>query len=302
MARCVVGVDGGGTHTRAVVLDAQGRELGRADGRAAVADPRSAGAAAAAVAETCASAVGAAGRALPVDAVYAALTGAGREAARTAVELELGRLGVAARVHVGTDASAAFHDAFGNGPGILVISGTGSIAWGRSDDGRETRAGGWGLHVGDEGSGFTIGSQAMRRVSRQDDGRAPRTGLHGAILDFLGLGGVDDLVIWAGGASKGDVASLAKVVSAEAATGDAQAAEILAQAVRDLEAHVLAILEKLGPWRQPPSVALMGGLLNPGRPLREPLAAALARHRLPLVERPLDPALGAARLALARLG
>lgn len=302
MSRFVVGVDGGGTHTRAVVLDADGSELGRADGGAAMADARNPGEAAGAVAEACAEALGRAGLSLPADALWAGLTGAGREASRSAVELELERLGVAKDVHVGTDVGAAFHDAFGDGPGILMISGTGSIAWGRAEDGREGRVGGWGHHIGDEGSGWAIGLEALRLVARQADGRSGRTRLQGAVLEFLHLAAVDDLIPWAGAATKTRVAALAPVVAAAAAAGDAAAGEILVQAVADLEAHVLAVHERLGPWSTPPRVALSGGLLRPGRPLRRPLEEALAPHRLHPLERDLDPALGAARLALARLG
>ena len=87
-------------------------------------------------------------------------------------------------------------------------------------------------------------------------------------------------------------------VAAASMAGDSVAGEILVQAVEDLEGHVLAILENLGPWAEPPRLALAGGLLRPGRALRRPLAAALAKHRLVPLESPLDPAIGAARLAL----
>lgn len=298
MTRLVIGVDGGGTHTRAVVLDGAGTEVGRAEGGAAVADARNPGRAATAVAEVCAAAGRSAGAVLPVDALWAGLSGAGREEARAAVEVELERLGVARAVHVDSDVGAAFHDAFGDGPGILLISGTGSIAWGRAEDGREGRVGGWGHHIGDEGSGYAVGREGLRRIARQADGRAPRTRLQMAVLDFLGLQGAEELVMWAGGASKAEVAALAPVVAAASAAGDAVAAEILQVAAEELEGHVLAILENLGPWREPPPVALAGGLLRPGRALRRPLEVALARHRLTPVDRPLDAARGAARLAL----
>lgn len=301
MTGYVVGVDGGGTHTRAIVLDRGGAVVGRADGSAAVADARDPARAASAVADTCRAAAHDAGLALPFGALWAGLSGAGREAARSAVELELRRLGVAEAVRVGTDVAAAFHDAFGDGPGVLLIAGTGSIAWGRSEDGREGRVGGWGQHIGDEGSGYAVGLEALRRITRQVDGRAPRTRLQVAVLDFLGFTGADDLVYWAAGATKAQVAGLAPVVAAAARAGDAAASEILSQAVADLEGHVLAILENLGPWEEPPVVALGGGLLGPGRPLRAPLEQALARHRVAVLQRSPDPAAGAARMALGGL-
>ena len=159
--------------------------------------------------------------------------------------------------------------------------------------------GGWGHHIGDEGSGYAIGQEALRQVARMVDGRAPRTLLHMAVLDALALAGGDDLVPWAASATKAQVASLAPVVAAAAATGDAVARKILDGAVEELEGHVLAILENLGPWTEPPPIALAGGLLREGRALRRPLEGALARHRLTAMARPLDPAMGAARMALA---
>ena len=301
MSRYVIGVDGGGTHTRAVVLDESGRELGRSEGRSAVADARDPRAAAYTVADVCAAAALSAGRSLPVDFLWAGLSGAGRESARSAVEMELGRLRVASQVSVGTDVAAAFHDAFSDGPGILLISGTGSIAWGRAENGRQGRVGGWGHHIGDEGSGYAIGLDALRRVARHADGRAPHTHLQQKVFEHLGLTEVDELVNWASSATKAEVAALAPVVARTSADFDEVAGEILTHAVEELEGHVLAILESLGPWEHPPQVALSGGLLRPGRPLRAPLLPLLSRHRLPVLDREIDPGVGAARLPLKGL-
>jgi len=299
MSRYVIGVDGGGTRTRAVVLDEDGNDLGRAEGDAAVADAVDPVPATRAVAAVCGAAARVAEIALPVDAVWAGLAGAGRETARSAVEVELGRTGVARVARVGTDVFAAFHDAFGEGPGVLLIAGTGSIAWGRAEDGREGRVGGWGHHVGDEGSGYAIGTDALRRVTKTADGRAPETTLRESILSHLELSGVDELVQWKATARRANVAALAPVVAANAAAGDAAAREIIDDAVNELERHVLAVLENLGPWQAPPRVALAGGLLQPGRALRAPMEAALARQGVPLLEREIDPAMGAGRLACA---
>ncbi len=299
MTRYVIGVDGGGTKTRAVAVDESGREVGRAEGGPAIAGARDPLAPARAVAGTVRAAAAAAGITVPVEVVWAALSGAGREAARSAVELELGRLRVATRVCVGTDVEAAFHDAFGAGPGILLIAGTGSIAWGRSESGTEARVGGWGPHIGDEGSAYAIGLEALRRVARDADGRAPETDLREAVLHRLRLSHPEDLVPWAADASKAQIAALAPVVAD--AAGDAVAREILAHAVEDLEGHVRTLLETLGPWRQPPGLALGGGLLLPGGPLRAALEEVAGRHRLDLLDRSLDGARGAASLGRALL-
>lgn len=302
MRRVVVGVDCGGTRARAVVLDDAGVELARGEGPGAVAHAGEPTVAAGAVAAVCREAAAGAGETLPVDVIWAGVTGAGREASRAAVETELTRAGVARAVHVGTDVEAAFHDAFANGPGVLLVAGTGSIAYGRAEDGREGRAGGWGHLFGDEGSAYAIGIEALRRVARATDGRGPGTALVEGVLGHLGLASVDDVVTWMGDASKGAVAALATVVADVGAAGDTAAGEILARAVEELEGQVRTILGRLGPWSRRPRVALAGGLLGPGRALRAPLVRSLERQDVDVLEREPDAALGAARLALARRG
>jgi glucosamine kinase len=299
MSRTVIGVDGGGTRTRAVLLGSDGEELGRTEGWAAVADVHDPAIPAGSVAEVCAAVAQVAGLSLPADVVWAGLSGAGREEARLAVEVEMSRMGIARNVHVGTDAQAAFHDAFGDGPGVLLMSGTGSIAWGRAEDGREGRVGGWGRHLGDEGSGYEVGLKALRSVVRCHDGRAPETTLRERVLERLGLDGVGELVGWESQASRAEVAEFTPLVAKAASDGDAVSRQILVHALEELEKHLRAILTNLGPWSEPAGLALGGGLLGPGGTLRKPVEARLPRHHVQLIDRELDPALGAARLALA---
>ncbi len=297
MTGLVVGVDGGGTKTRAVVLGADGGELGRVEGEPAVANAGDPSTSAEAVAGVVRAAAGATGVTLPVEALWAGLSGAGREPARSSVERELKRTGVARAVHVGTDVEAAFQDALHGTPGILLIAGTGSIAWGRAEDGRQARAGGWGRKIGDEGSAYAIGLEALRSVVRGADGRDPPTRLKEAILERRGLAVVDELVPWSEDASARSIAALARVVMATAAAGDAAAADILSRGAAELDTHVAALLERLGPWHEAPRVALGGGLLQPGSAMRHAVEERLSARGLTALERTPDAALGAASLA-----
>ncbi len=297
MSRFVIGVDGGGTRTRAVALDASGVELARAEGGSAVAGaPLEA---ARAVADACVDLVRRAGRHLPAHVLWAGLSGAGREEERTAAERALRETGVAERARVGTDVQAAFHDAFADRPGILLIAGTGSIAWARAEDGREGRVGGWGPRIGDEGSGYAIGTEALRRVARSADGRAPATTLSELVRRWLGLERLEELAGWVAGASRAGIAELAPLVAGAARDGDAVSEQVIAEAIVALRTHVDAILERLGPWSRPPGLALTGGLLRPGGPLRGALEEALGSTRIRTVDAEPDAARGAARLALA---
>lgn len=291
-----IGVDCGGTGARAVVLARSGAVVGRADGPGALASVVDPTAAVRAVVAVVREAAALAEAPLPADVLWAGIAGAGREASRTAVEFSLGRTGLARVVRVGTDVEAAFHDAFGDGPGVLLVAGTGSIAWGRAHDGREERAGGFGHRFGDEGSAYAIGVEALRRAAWAVDGRGRGTVLADRLLARLRLASVNEAVTWVATATKRDVAALAPLVVAAAAEGDDVAARILAGAVEDLEKHVHAVVAKLGPWPEPPGLALSGALIQPGGALRDALTRALESAEVSLLDRAVDPAMGAARL------
>ncbi|HEX6940025.1 MAG TPA: BadF/BadG/BcrA/BcrD ATPase family protein [Longimicrobiales bacterium] len=294
-----VGIDGGGTGATAVAVDGEGNELARVRGGAALVRPTDPGAGASALADLVDRVARAAGGRLPVTGLCCALAGAGREAERRALAAALHREAVAVRLRVTSDADAAFHDAFGDAPGILLIAGTGSIALGRAADGHAARAGGWGALLGDEGSGYALGLAALRAAVRAHDGRGPATALLAAALAHAGATAADELIAWAGAAAKAEIAALAPAVFAAAREGDAVAAEIVARAAAELARHIAAVHAALAPWAEPPGIALAGGLLAPGRPLRADTIAAITRLGQPgnVLDREVDAARGAATLA-----
>ena len=293
-----VGIDGGGTRTTAVVTDAEGNIIARAQGAAGRVDVREPAAGAAQLAELTTAALREAGAQAPAAALCCALAGAGRSHERTTLEQALVGLGVARRVVVVGDAEAALQAAFGWAPGILLISGTGSIAWGRAADGRMARCGGWGHLLGDEGSGYAIGLAALRAAVNAHDGRSGETALLPVVLTCTSVADVDALIAWSANASKSDVAALAPDVI-DLASVDATAAGIIEQAARELSEHVAALYQRLQPWNDSVPVALTGGLLELGRPLRMHVEAAIRQWDLPLhlVDRAVDAAHGAAMLA-----
>lgn len=297
----VIGVDGGGTTTRAVIVGSDGRELGRAESAGAVATVDDPGRAADAVRAAVRSAATEAGVTLPAAAMWAGLAGAGSVAAELAVSEELDDRSLAVQVRVGTDVEAAFHDAFGDGPGVLLISGTGSIAWARALDGEVHRIGGWGRALGDEGSGYKVGADALRRVTWAEDGRAPATAMRAHLLDSCGSDEVEELIAWIETASKSEVAALAPLVVDSADAGDTAALEVVGDAVAALRGHVRAALELTGPWREPASLVLWGGFVAEGGALRSRVVEALSGMEVRLSARGVDPPMGAARLALAEL-
>ncbi len=296
MSRVFVGVDGGGTRTRAVAIDEGGRVLDtpttRANGPSSLIDPVQPGRSADAVEMTVRTLAAVLGREPPWEAIWTGLAGAGNEAARAEVEADLAGRGLAGVVVVGTDVEAALEDAFPDRPGILLVSGTGSVAAARLADGGVRRAGGWGALLGDEGSGYAVGLAGLRAAMRMLDGRDRATELLPAVLEWSGVPGAADLTAWASTASKGEVAALAATVVAAAESGDPVAGRILADAVEALVDHVTAL-------DQPGPVALTGGMIEPGGALLGPrLVAALEERGYPVLTRPIDAARGAARRAL----
>ena len=299
-----VGIDGGGSGATAVAIDGDGRELARVRGGPALVRSHDPVAGASALADLVDRVTRQAGGRLPVAGLVCALAGAGREEDRRLLAAALIREAVAVRLRVVTDVEAAFHDAFGDGPGILLISGTGSIALARSGDGRWVRAGGWGALLGDEGSGYSIGLAALRAAARAHDGRGQATALLDAVLAHTGVPELSGLIAWADKARKADIAALARVVAEAALRGDEVATMIVADAAMELARHVVAVREALAPWPGPPGVALAGGLLGPGRPLREEVIRAIARAGVTgaVLDRAVDAARGAAEMARIAYG
>lgn len=299
------GVDGGGTRTRAVIIDADRRELGRAELDGAVVTVHEPERAAEAVRSAVTRAAEKAGVALPVHVLWAGLAGAGATAPRAAVTRALRAVDLAERLIVGTDVEAAFHDAFPEGPGVLLIAGTGSIVWARDREGVEYRVGGWGRFLGDEGSGYRIGLDGLRTLTRAEDGRTEPTRMREPLLERCDVSSVDELVAWTDRASKAEVAALAPVVIEWAERGDHGAREVVDGAIEALCVHLAAVAAAMGTGpdeRSSVEVVPWGGLVAPGGPLEKRMTATMTEMGFPVRAREIDPPMGAARLARASVG
>jgi len=297
VTRTLIGVDVGGSKTAAGVSDGD-QVIARADGPGAALRPGRALASAATVAEVVRQALARAGR-LSGDILLVGAAGAGREPERDELRKALRAENVAERVVVTTDIDIALAAAFADGPGIVVSAGTGSVAVGRDRSGRQHRIGGYGWQMGDEGSGYAIGRAALGAVSRAADGRSPRTALTERVLSATRSEDVDALVRWAAGASPAEVAALAPPVLETAAAGDVLAQGIADYAARELSqlAICLVPMMEIDP---PVGVAITGGLLGADTSLRRRVLVRLTEEPgLQPIETPVDPVLGALRLAAA---
>jgi len=267
----VVGVDGGGSRTRIWVADERGQQLGSAEGPGSAIRPGEADRSADVIVTTTREALASCDMTHVTPKVLCVgVAGVGREPERQALWQALVSRDVADEVVVHADAAIALDDAFGDGAGILLIAGTGSVAFGRSPTGSTSRCGGWGPVCGDEGSGAWIGRRALSIVTASFDEREPSTALVGAILTAAQVNDVHGLVAWAGAATPADLAALAPVVSSVADAGDLRANSLLSMASEELVLHVRTLARQLfGDERASVPVAFAGGLLSPGAPLRQ---------------------------------
>ncbi|MGY5803191.1 N-acetylglucosamine kinase [Rhizobium sp. LEGMi12c] len=203
-----------------------------------------------------------------------------------------------ARQHILNDVDAAHFGAFAGEPGILILSGTGSMAWARNGAGLSARVGGWGDVIGDEGSSYWIGRAALSLVSQSLDGRAGPTALAKAMFEFLGLDSIDPVNALGGWVSelknpRAEIAALSVLVDRVARAGDGAAKQLIDQAASELAKHMEAIAPHCGPgvdW------TYAGGTFAS----RALLAALERRIGRPAVSPKLPP-IGGALLAAARL-
>jgi glucosamine kinase len=195
------------------------------------------------------------------------------------------------------DVDAAQIGAFAGGPGILILAGTGSMAWARDAVGKSHRVGGWGETIGDEGSGYWIGRRVLGLVSQSLDGRAAPTKLVDAVFKALKLDHADPVNGLEGWVSRlthprSEISALAAICGHAAEAGDAGAIAILEDAAEELARHFRAIARLAGP-SLPWSTA--GGTFN-SRVLRDAVAVRIGS--LPKI--PLLPPIGGALLAAAQ--
>jgi len=305
MKEIVAGVDGGASRTRLILANEKGEELASVEGAHSAMRPGSAEASGRVIADMMREALAAAAILDAVPTIlYAGFAGVGREEERRDLETELNKLGVAEEVIVDNDASIAMTDAFDEGPGIIVLAGTGSIAHGRGIDGSLARCGGWGIAFGDEGSGAWIEKRALGIVAAAADGREPPTALTGSILTAAEVNAPEDLIPWAIAASTTTIASLAPVVLATAVAGDPRANALVSLAAEELVVHVRALALRLfGDERSAIPVALSGGLLQKGsllkKKLEQRIRSAVPGAQIRTAE--IIPARGAVRSALRRI-
>ena len=195
-----------------------------------------------------------------IDRTCIGASGAGRPEISTVISNVVSRI-VGGTVDVVGDTVIALEAAFGSGPGVIVIAGTGSIAYGRNIKGQTARAGGWGHAISDEGSGHWIGRAAVSAtVHAYDEQQQPA--LLNRIMQFWKLDTFGELVVRANASPPPDFAALVPVVLAAADSGDLLAREVLNQAGSRLAALCKAVIRRLFPDAGAVPVAMSGGVFR----------------------------------------
>ena len=187
------------------------------------------------------------------------------------------RRAIPARHHwLTSDADIALRAAIGKSPGVIVISGTGSIAYGRDDRGRVLRSGGWGVPFDDCGSGYDVGRKAIIAALRDYDGRGPYTQLTRKICRALKIPDITQVVLKS--LTPKDVAALFPLVLDAARRRDPVALALCDEAGRDLAELAVALLRRMGWLRRVVSVVYAGGVFRASLRIRRSVTRHLRRQ------------------------
>jgi N-acetylmuramic acid 6-phosphate etherase len=192
-----------------------------------------------------------------------AVAGAGRPLDQQRLLSAAGAANLADEISVVDDAVPLFAAGTPHSWGLVLTTGTGSLARGKTQDGKTARSGGWGYLLGDEGSSYSLGLAALNAVTKALDGRSARTTLVDLCLQALGESTPEAIIdrVYTQALSRSSIAGLAQCVTAAAKQGDAAAVELLHGAARELALMLRAVASSLGMLNQPVPLALAGGLL-----------------------------------------
>ncbi len=235
-----------------------------------------------------------------IHAMFLGLTGAGRpdDAKRMRdgfIEFLDKRNLPVPKVQVGSDAIAALEGAFTGKPGMILISGTGSILFAKNGTETIHRVGGWGRFIGDEGSGYAIGKACLTAIAKEFDGRGKKTMMSQLLKEKKTISDPQSLIVEIY-QKNFDIAAAAPIAIEAAEKGDEAALEIMTESAAQLAEHVGAIVNKL---KEPLPLAFIGSILTTKNILSQKLRNIIEKNfpEIKIQEAESSPAVGAALLA-----
>jgi N-acetylglucosamine kinase-like BadF-type ATPase len=303
MTRFYLGVDGGQSSTKALLADETGRVIGRGHGgpcnHVASAEGRSKFLSA--VGDCLRQAYHEAG--LESASVHFASVCLGLSGGAEDKEAYTKELIASDRYKLTHDAEIALLGGTAGEPGIIVIAGTGSIAFGLNAQQQTARAGGWGYIFGDEGGGFDLAKQAIRRALQHEEGWGPPTTLRKALLEVSGAATVNGLMHQLYNKfDRTQIASYASLVTSAAEKGDQAALEILKAAVSSLTSYVTGVYDQLFKKSETVQIVAVGGVFKIHLLMQQLMQKIYSSLHCPLGNPRLSPSAGALLEALRQDG
>ncbi len=305
MSRFVMGVDGGGTKTEIVLIDSMGGVIGKIK-----------------VDSTNYQVVGEKVKINliqgfeklmkktnvtlnKVDHIFLGLAGAGRKSDREEIKQLFQDTPYKDLITVDSDAIVALAGAFGTAPGIIIIAGTGAICFGKNQQGKIARSGGWGYLLGDEGSGYFIGREAIIAALKDFDGRGEKTELRQVVTKQFNLDSIEKIIplIYKNKIDRIQIAGLAPLVFKTADKGDLIAEEIVKSAGKELGNLAKAVADRLGFTSDEVRVALIGSIFKEKEMLINHISKELYEisWNVTVSEPMFQPSYGAALMALQKI-
>lgn len=295
----VCGWDGGGTKTQVLCLTPEGRALTEGTFGPLNLNGAEEEKIAATIRESVAFMTGQPGGLAGCGALVIGTAGVSNRAAVELVTRAVRQCGYAGPLRLLGDQEIALAGAI-DGPGAVLVAGTGAICCGRDGAGHRVRVGGYGYLIDDGGSGYALGRDILTAVVRAADGRGPATALTEAVLAALNAHGVGEIVTWlyAPATGKKEVAALAPLLLPALEQEDAAALAIARAAAEELALLACTAWKNLGLDRG--ELALTGSILQRYPRIRQEVAQrCLARHpHMKIIDPRGSAAFGAARLAL----
>ncbi len=307
MDKFVIGVDGGGTKTEAVLISRTGEIIARIRGGSsnlqALGEEKLKQELTRLISKLLKK------NNVPTNKVlwlFLGLAGAGRKSDQKKIAALFDDTEFKSKLSVDSDAIIALAGAFGNCPGIILISGTGSICFGKNEKGKIVRSGGWGYLLGDEGGGYYIGREAVMAALKDQDGRGESTKLRNMLETKLDLYSIEEIIplIYQNKFDRVAIAELALNVFELAKNDDAVSLQIIKNAGKELGKLAKAVAYRLGFTDDTIKIALIGSVFKQKEMLVNEISKELFElsWNIEISEPQFDPAIGAAILAFEKAG
>jgi len=305
MTHYVIGVDGGGSKTELALIDLEGNLVGmekvgstnyQAVGGEQLRDELLEGFSALANVTN-----------VDIDRVnhiFLGLAGAGRQKDQEEIKALFDDTVFAGKMTVDSDAIVALAGAFGTNPGIILIAGTGAICFGSNQDGKIVRSGGWGYLLGDEGSGYYIGREAVVASLKDFDGRGEKTSLKENLMQRFELDSIDKIIplIYQNEIDRVAIANIAPLVFELAKQGDLISEDIIRKTGHEMGLLAKSVANQLGFSGDEINVALVGSIFKQKDMLVSQISKELFElsWNVTMVDPRFQPAFGAALLGLKK--